>query len=132
MEDQRPLTPIERERLILRTHADANSRLIRRTGYVAIAAGMLLVAIIAAVAWFTVPIILADGEEIGGTRFEGGRGAAIAIFGIYGGVAAIGVLAMFNGAFHVVTGRRSTFGIRAMLFFAGLFVAAGMLARAFG
>lgn len=124
-----PMTAIERERLVLREQAQADSDKLRKTGFVAIAAGMLLIGIIGAVAWLTVPIILADGESIDGVRFAGGRSVALLVLAIYAIVAAFGLSAMVNGAYHVVTGRRSALGIRITLAFGLLLLLAGMLVK---
>ena len=128
--DTPPLTAIERERMILRHGIEQDPRTIRMAGFVGMGLGLLLILIIGTVAYYTVPIMLADGETIDGSRFTGGPGARIAIFAIYAAVAAIGLIAMLSGAMHIVTGRRFTPGIRLMVGLASLLVMAGMVARA--
>ena len=124
-----PLTDIDRERMALRHMADEGSKHIRIRGLVGMALGLVLLLIIGAVAYYTVPLILAGGEEVDGSRFDGEPAAALLIFAIYGIVAAIGMLAMLNGALHFATGRRFSGPIRLMMGFASLFVLAGMMAR---
>ena len=124
-----PLTDIDRERLVLRHMADEGSKHIRVMGLVGMGLGLFLLLIIGAVAYYTVPLILAGGEEVDGARFNGEPGAALLIFAIYGIVAAIGLLAMLNGALHVATGRRFSGPIRLMMGFASLFILAGMATR---
>ena len=127
-----PLSAIDRERMVLRHLADEGSKRIRVMGLVGMGLGLFLLLIIGAVAYFTVPIILAGGEEVDGTRFSGSSGAALLIFTIYGVVAAIGLLAMLNGALHVATGRRFSGPIRLMMGFASLLILAGMATRLLG
>ena len=122
-------TAIERERAILRHGLEQEPRTIRLGGIVSMGLGLVLIMIIGAVAYYTVPIMLADGETADGTRFTGGPGARFAIFAIYAAVAAIGFTSMLSGAMHIVTGRRFMPGIRVMMWFASLLVAAGMLVR---
>lgn len=125
------LSEIERERMILRQGIEQDSRTIRIAGVVSMALGMVLIAIIGTVAYYTVPAMLADGDTIGGTRFTGGPGARLVIFAIYGAVAAIGFISMLSGAMHITTGKRFTPGIRLMLGFVSLLVMLGLGARVF-
>jgi hypothetical protein len=125
------LTPIERERMILRHGIEQDSRTVRTTGIVAMALGLFLVVMIGAVAFYTVPIMLADGETVEGSRFTGGPEARLLIFGIYAAVAAIGLTAMLSGAVHFATGRRFAPGIRLMSLFLSLVVGIGLLVKAF-
>ena len=130
--DQRELTEIERERMILRSGIEQDSRRIRVSGYLSMACGLILLGMITAIAYYTVPIMLADGESVDGTRFDGGPEARLAIFAIYAAVAAIGLLSMLSGAMHIVTGKRFTPGIRLMLGLVSLLVMFGLFVRAFG
>ena len=129
--DPAALTDIERERMILRHGIEQDSRAVRIAGIVAMALGLILIVLIGAVAYYTVPIMLADGETIDGSRFTGGREARLLIFGIYAAVAAIGLTAMLSGAVHVATGRRFSPGIRLMLLLISLLVGLGLVIRAF-
>ena len=126
------LTDIERERMILRQGIEQDSRTVRIAGVASMALGMVLIVIIGAVAYYTVPLMLAGGESIDGSRFTGGPGARLVIFAIYGAVAAIGFLSMLSGAMHIVTGKRFTPGIRLMLGLVSLLVMFGLGVRAFG
>ena len=129
--DPATLTDIERERMILRHGIEQDSRTVRIAGIVAMALGLILIVLIGAVAYYTVPIMLADGETIDGSRFTGGPEARLLIFGIYAAVAAIGLTAMLSGAVHVATGRRFSPGIRLMLLLVSLLVGLGLVIRAF-
>lgn len=129
--DPAALTDIERERMILRHGIEQDSRTVRIAGIVAMALGLILIVLIGAVAYYTVPIMLADGETIDGSRFTGGPEARLLIFGIYAAVAAIGLTAMLSGAVHVATGRRFSPGIRLMLLLVSLLVGLGLVIRAF-
>lgn len=129
--DPTTLTDIERERMILRHGIEQDSRTVRIAGFVAMALGLILIVLIGAVAYYTVPIMLADGETIDGSRFTGGPEARLLIFGIYAAVAAIGLTAMLSGAVHVATGRRFSPGIRLMLLLVSLLVGLGLVIRAF-
>lgn len=128
-EDRTQLSAIERERIILRQGMEQDPRTIRIAGIVGMALGLVLIMIIGAVAYYTVPIMLADGETIDGSRFTGGPGARIAIFAIYAAVAAIGFTAMLSGAMHIATGRRFTPGVRVMMWFASLLLLSGVVVR---
>ena len=128
--DPAPLTDIERERIILRQGIEQDSRLVRGTGFFAMGIGMVLILMIGAIAYFTVPIMLAGEEGIEGSRFTGGTGAMIAIFAIYAGVAAIGFTVMLSGAVHIATGKRWAPGLRLMSIFLALVVGVGLLIRA--
>ena len=125
------LSDIERERLILRQGIEQDSHTIRIAGVVSMALGMILIGIIGTVAYYTVPLMLADGETIDGSRFTGGPGARLLIFAIYGAVAAVGFTSMLSGAMHITTGKRFAPGIRLMLGFVSLLVMLGLGARAF-
>lgn len=133
MEQQDPaqLRAIERERMILRHGIEQEPRTVRVAGFFSMALGLILIMIIGAVAYYTVPLMLADGETIDGSRFTGGTGAKLAIFAIYAGVAAIGFTSMLSGAVHIVTGKRFTPGIRLMSLFLSLVVGIGLLIKAF-
>ncbi|MEO7601655.1 MAG: hypothetical protein ABIS39_00100 [Sphingomicrobium sp.] len=124
-----PLSAVDRERMVLRHMADEGSSRVRILGLVGMALGLILLMIIGAVAYYTVPIILAGGDSVDGSRFNAEPAAALLVFAIYGIVAAIGVMAMVNGALNAVTGRRFPAPLRLMLTFASLFVLAGMAAR---
>lgn len=129
--DQPGLTDIERERMILRSGIQQDSRTVRLSGYFSMGIGLVLLLMIGAIAYYTVPVMLADGEDVDGTRFTGGTGALLMILAIYAAVAAIGFTSMLSGAMHIVTGKRFTPGIRLMLGFVSLLVMLGMGARAF-
>ncbi len=125
------LTPIERERMILHHGIEQDSRTVRITGIVAMGLGLFLILMIGAVAYYTVPIMLAAGETVDGSRFSGGPEARLLIFGIYAAVAAIGLTAMVSGAVHIATGRRFAPGIRLMSLFLSLVVGIALLVKAF-
>ena len=133
MEQQDPagLSAIERERMILRHGIEQEPRTVRVAGVFSMALGLILIMIIGAVAYYTVPLMLADGETIDGSRFTGGTGAKLAILAIYAGVAAIGFTSMLSGAVHIATGKRFTPGIRLMSLFLSLVVGIGLLVKAF-
>ena len=116
--------------MILRHGIEQDSRRVRITGIFAMALGLILIVLIGAVAYYTVPIMLADGETIDGSRFTGGAEARLLIFGIYAAVAAIGLTAMLSGAVHVATGRRFAPGIRLMFLLVSLLVGLGLVVRA--
>ena len=118
--------------MILRQGIEQDSRTVRIAGVVSMALGMVLIVIIGAVAYYTVPLMLAGGDTIDGSRFTGGPGARLMILAVYTAVAAIGVLSMLSGAMHIVTGKRFTPGIRLMLGLASLLVLFGLAVRAFG
>ena len=126
------LSDIERERMILRQGIEQQSRTVRLSGIASMAIGLLLLMMIGAIAYYTLPIMLADGETVDGTRFDGGPEARLAIFAIYAVVAAIGFMSMLSGAMHIVTGKRFTPGIRLMLGFVSLLVMLGLAIRAVG
>jgi hypothetical protein len=126
------LTDIERERMILRHGIEQDPRMVRMAGFFSMALGLVLVMIIGAVAYYTVPLMLGDGETVDGSRFTSGTGAKLAIFAIYAGVAAIGLISMLSGAMHIVTGKRFAPGIRLMLGLVSLLVMFGLAVRAFG
>lgn len=133
MSEESPgLTPIERERMILRQQIEADSHTIRIGGFVAMGLGLVILAIIAAVAFYTVPAMLAEGESVDGTRFTGGPEARLMVFAVYALVAAIGLTAMLSGAVHVATGRRFRLGIRMMFLLVSLIFAAAAVIRAIG
>jgi hypothetical protein len=125
------LSQIERERMILRRGIVQDERTVRLSGIVSMVCGFLLIGIIGTVAYYTIPIMLADGETVDGSRFTGGPGARLMIFAIYAAVAAIGFMAMLSGAVHIATGKRFAPGIRLMLGFVSLLVMLGLVARAF-
>lgn len=130
--EQPELTEIERERMILRQGLEQDSRTVRLSGYFSMGIGLVLLLFIGAIAYYTVPIMLADGDTVEGTRFTGGAGARLVILAIYAAVAAIGFISMLSGAMHIATGKRFTPGIRLMLGFVSLLVMLGLAVRAFG
>lgn len=126
------LSDIERERMILRQGIEQNSRTVRLSGIASMVIGLILLAMIGAIAYYTVPIMLADGETLDGTRFNGGPEARLMILAIYAAVAAIGFMSMLSGAVHIATGKRFALGIRLMLGFVSLLVMLGLAVRAMG
>ena len=124
------MSDIERERMILRHGIEQDSRTVRLSGILSMVVGLILLGMIGAIAYYTVPIMLADGESVDGTRFDGGPGARLMILGIYGAVAAIGLTSMVAGAVHIATGKRFGAGIRVMLGFLFLLLMLGLAARA--
>ena len=126
------LTDIERERLVLRHGIEQDSRTVRIAGVAAMTLGLILILIIGAVAYYTVPIMLADGETVDGSRFSGGPATRLLIFGIYAAVAAIGFTAMLSGAVHVATGRRFAPALRLMSVILSVLVGIGLVVKAFG
>ena len=62
------LTEIERERMILRQGIDRESRSVRPSGIASMVIGLILLLMIGGIAFYTVPIMLADGEAVDGTR----------------------------------------------------------------
>jgi hypothetical protein len=130
--DQAALSDVERERMILRQGIEQNSRTVRLSGIASMVIGMILLGMIGAIAFYTVPIMLADGETVDGTRFDGGPEARLMIFAIYAAVAAIGFMSMLSGAVHIATGKRFTPGIRLMLGLVSLLVILGLAVRALG
>lgn len=131
MEQREPvqLSDIERERMILRQGIEQDSRTLRVAGFVAMGLGLTLVLIIGVVAYYTVPIMLADGETVDGSRFTGGFEVRLVIFALYAAVAAIGITAMLGGAVHVTTGRRFAPAVRLMTFLASILVLLGIAVR---
>lgn len=134
MEQRDPagLSDIERERMVLRSGIEQDSRSVRLSGIASMAIGLILLCMIGAIAFYTLPIMLADGETVDGTRFTGGSDAKLMILAIYAAVAAIGFLSMLSGAMHIVTGKRFTPGIRLMLGLVSLLVLFGLAVRALG
>lgn len=124
------LTDIERERMVLRHGVEQESRAVRLSGIASMAIGLLLLVMIGAIAYYTVPVMLAGGETVEGTRFTGGSEARMVILAIYAAVAAIGFLSMLSGAMHIVTGKRFTPGVRLMLGLVSLLVMFGLAVRA--
>jgi hypothetical protein len=110
-----PLTPVERERIVLQHLASRGERHRVAHGALLFALGLIIVGIIGTVAWFTVPIMLADGDTVNGSRFTGGPGARLVIFVIYSLVGAIGLTAMIGGAIVAATGKRPTQLARIMM-----------------
>jgi hypothetical protein len=125
------LSDIDRERMILRHGIEQDPGTVRLSGFIAMGLGLVLIMIIGGVAYYTVPLMLADGETVDGSRFTGGAGAKLAIFAIYAAVAAIGFTVMLTGAVHIATGKRFTAGLRLMSLFLSLLVGAALLIKAF-
>lgn len=126
------MSEIERVRMIMRQGIDQQSRTVRLSGFASMAIGLLLLLMTGAVAYYTVPIMLADGETVDGTSFSGGPEARLMIFAIYGAVAAIGLTSMLSGAVHIATGTRFAPGIRLMLGLALFLVMLGAAIRVAG
>lgn len=108
------LSAADRHRILLRNLDEGPARYPVATGALLFGIGFLLLAIIGTVAWFTVPIMLARGDDVGGTSFTGGPGARLVILAIYALVAAIGLTVMVGGSYMAATGKRSPHLIRIM------------------
>ena len=114
-----PLSPVDRERIVPQHLASRGERHRIAHGALLFALGLILVGIIGTVAWFTVPIMLADGATVEGSRFTGRPGARLVIFAIYALVGAIGLTAMIGGAILAATGKRPAHLVRVMMGSAG-------------
>ncbi len=80
---------------------------VRHYGWVLLACGVFLIALMGTVIYFTGPMLLNPGVEINGARFTGTRRDINFIFGIYGLVTTFGVTATLYGLWQIKTGRRN-------------------------
>jgi len=102
---------------------------IRALGAVSIACGVLLLAIMAAVLWFAMPVMLAAGGDVGGARWTGTADQTIFALAIFAMVVAVGVVALVAGLTQLRHGRRHHGAIRLILGVAGVLIVIGWLVR---
>lgn len=99
----------------------------RRFGWMLFACGLFITCLIGAVIYYTAPMLLRPGVDIGDTRFGGRAGQAAFVLGIFGIVFTFGVTALVYGLWQVKTGRRSK---KVVYFAVGLVVVVGLMALA--
>jgi hypothetical protein len=98
---------------------------IRRLGFVLVAIGFLLVAMMGTITVALAPMMLSAGRETTGAKFTGTPEQGLMILGLFGLVIVFGVAAILAGIFQVATGRRSiwimiaVFGLAFILFVVG-------------
>ena len=97
-------------------------------GWVVLIVGLFLVLMMAAVCYYTVPLMLRPGEEVGGTSFEGNMAQAMVVLGIFALLIGFGLAAAGGGIHEIVTGRNHPPFLRGVfLIFAGLMIGAVIL-----
>lgn len=102
---------------------------LRRRGWIVMACGLFLLGIMGTVLWFIVPILLAPGQELGGSRFDGTPEQMQFMLAIFAMVIAIGFSALIAGYTQAIHGRRQKGAIRVMLVFAVVLFGIGMMVR---
>lgn len=90
----------------------------RRFGWGMLACGLFVTVLIAAVLFYTAPMLPRPGVSIGGARFSGTPGQALFVFAILGLVGAFGVTALLYGLWQIRTGRAN---LKIAGFLAGIF-----------
>ena len=82
-------------------------------GCVLLAVGLFLVLMMAAVCYYTVPLMLRPGEEVGGSMFEGSPVQATMILALFALLIGFGLVAAAGGLHEIVTGRQHPAFLRA-------------------
>lgn len=82
-----------------------NTRRVRILGWVMLYCGFFLVGTMAVVSWFMLPLIMAGGEEVDGSRFTGSPAMGFLVIGIFAAVTAFGIVALYGGAWQVRHGQ---------------------------
>lgn len=101
----------------------------RRFGFVLAFCGTVITALMGAVLYNLLPMLLQPGTDVGGARFNGGAGAAMGVLLLLGVVFAFGIAALCYGLWQVATGKRSYRVAMAMAAVGGgLFMLASLLA----
>jgi hypothetical protein len=88
---------------------------IRGTGAMLIVLGTPLVASMAAIMIWMLSIMQESGKPGSGARFTGTKNEAIARLGVLGAVFIFGAMAIVNGLWQVIFGRRNLFLVYLML-----------------
>ena len=84
-----------------------STRRTRRLGIVLFVCGLILTGIMGTVLYFTVPLLLRPGVDIGGTRFNGSPEQGRFFLRIMSAVLVFGVTAMVYGVWQMKTGRQN-------------------------
>jgi hypothetical protein len=104
---------------------------IKRLGIVMAALGGFLILFIGGIAVVVTGIILQSDDPNASSRFTGGPGVLIFMYGIFALVMMFGVTGLAAGIFQIKHGRRNTKLVQVILVLAGIFMAAGTLAQIF-
>lgn len=97
----------------------------RRLGGVLVLCGLFITGLMSAVLYFTMPMLMNPGVNIGGSRFAGSPAAALGVSLILGAVWAFGATALGYGVWQMATGKRSLKVAKVMLaIFSGLLAVA--------
>lgn len=88
-------------------------------GWLQVACGVFLLGIGSVLTWAMAPTLLAPGEIIDGSTFDGTEGQAMLIFGVFGVLVMLGMAAISAGYSQVVHGRRNPGAIALVLMLAG-------------
>ena len=103
---------------------------IRRVGFVVVALGFFLVALMGTTTIVLAPIMLSGGQETNGSRFTGSPAQAFLILCLFGIIILFGMVNIAGGIFQIATGRRSLLIIIFMFVLVFLlFVVGGAFAR---
>jgi hypothetical protein len=104
---------------------------IKRLGIVMAALGAFLILFMGGIAVVVTQIVLQSGNPHASSRFTGGPGVLIFMYGIFALVMTFGVTGLAAGIFQIKHGRRNTKLVQVIFVLAGIFMAAGTLVRIF-
>lgn len=102
---------------------------LRRRGWLLVGLGVFLLAIMGTVLWFTVPLLLANGAEVDGSRFTGKQEDLQLVVAVFAAVIVFGIGALVNGLAQAIWGRRLRWVIAVMLALAAALLALGYMIR---
>jgi hypothetical protein len=102
---------------------------VRTLGWVLMVCGAVVFGIIAFASWFMIPLIVAGGETVDGSRFSGSADNAFFIVGVFVLVAAIGAAIVLSGLIQVRRGRPDRRLVKGMLVLVAVFYVIAWLAR---